>query len=61
MYEGRRYWIFQNDLAKPFQSDPANSYSKWDSDSDILVYHREFDSLVACGKWVDGVIHAETL
>ena len=61
LYKGRRYWVFKNDPANPFEIDPTSPYGKWTTDSDILVYHREFDALAACGEWIDGVIQAETL
>ncbi len=51
LYKGRRYWIFQN--------DPLNAYESWTFDYSILVYHRHYDSIVACGIWKDGVIKAE--
>ena len=42
LYKGRRYWVFKNDPANPFQIDPTSPYGKWTTNSDILVYHREF-------------------
>ncbi len=46
LYKGRRYWVFENDPARPFDG--------WTDDMDlfqILLYDRTLDLLMASGSW----------
>jgi hypothetical protein len=52
LYKGRRFWIFENNPAKPFD--------RWTGDSRILAYDRKYEALAACGNYKeDGSISAE--
>ncbi len=43
LYKGRIYWVFENNPDQPFEG--------WTSDSDVLLWDRDIDTVLACGKY----------
>ena len=52
LYKGRRYWVFENDFARPFDSHTDEEYDQ------LLVYDSLTDAISANGyRSPDGTIH----
>jgi len=52
LYKGRRFWVFENDFARPYGIHTDRQYDQ------VLVYDSEIDAVVANGHWAeDGTIN----
>ena len=47
LFNGRRFWVFQNDPARPYGIHTDGQYDQ------VLVYDSQIDTVIASGYWAE--------